>query len=52
MEMLVELLQLLALLFIGYRVSGGGLKSPPPDHSTESIYDVLGETDVIRSRAE
>jgi hypothetical protein len=46
MELLVDLLQLLALLFIAHRVSGGGAPNPPPDHSTDSIYDVLGETDV------
>jgi len=45
-EMLIETAQLLALLFIARRVSGGGSQNPPPAYPTESIYDVLGETNV------
>lgn len=51
MELLVEIAQLLALLFIAFRVSGGGA-NPPPEHSTETIHDVLGETDVVHSGTE
>jgi hypothetical protein len=52
MELLVETAQLLALLFIAFRVSGGGTPNPPPERSTETIYDVLGETDVVHSGTE
>ena len=51
MEVLIEVLQLLVLVFIASRVSGGGAPNPPPGYSTESIYDVLGETDVENTGA-